>query len=132
MAGASVKEQDFVGREAHLRQREEEPAAVLCTLTVDDHTSASGVKRYMLGRRADPDARRRAARRREGPALVRDERRRRAVDRQAHPDELPAARARDRRRAARRSSTWASAIPVTVEVVGSTPIFDPENTRIRS
>ena len=27
-----------------------DPAAILCTLTVDDHTSASGVKRYMLGR----------------------------------------------------------------------------------
>ena len=45
-----VKEQDFVGKEAHLRHREEEPAAILCTLTVDDHTSASGVKRYPLGR----------------------------------------------------------------------------------
>ena len=49
MAGAKVKEEEFIGREAHLRHREEEPAAVLCTLTVDDHTSASGVKRYMLG-----------------------------------------------------------------------------------
>jgi glycine cleavage system aminomethyltransferase T len=38
-----------VGREAYVKQREEEPASVLCTLTVDDHTSASGVKRYMLG-----------------------------------------------------------------------------------
>ena len=47
---AKVKAEDFVGKEAHLRHREEEPAAVLCTLTVDDHTSASGVKRYMLGR----------------------------------------------------------------------------------
>ena len=27
-----------------------DPIAVLCTLTVDDHTSKSGVKRYMLGR----------------------------------------------------------------------------------
>jgi len=44
-----VKDVAFVGREAHLRHREAEPAAILCTLTVDDHTSASGVKRYMLG-----------------------------------------------------------------------------------
>ena len=50
MAWGKVKEQDFVGREAHLRHRESEPAAIMCTLTVDDHTSASGVKRYMLGR----------------------------------------------------------------------------------
>ena len=32
-----------------MRQREEPPAAAMCTLTVDDHTSKSGVKRYMLG-----------------------------------------------------------------------------------
>ena len=50
MAGPRVKEQDFVGREAHLRQRDEEPVAVLCTLTVDDHTSASGAKRFVQGR----------------------------------------------------------------------------------
>ena len=38
MQRPKVKEQDFVGKEAHLRHREEEPAAILCTLTVDDHT----------------------------------------------------------------------------------------------
>src|SRR4029079_18548096 len=50
MQRPKVKEQGFVGKEAHLRHREEEPAAVLCTLTVDDHTSAHGVERYPLGR----------------------------------------------------------------------------------
>ena len=50
MARPSVKDADFVGRDAYLEQRDEAPAAVLCTLTVDDHTSTSGVKRYMLGR----------------------------------------------------------------------------------
>src|SRR5579871_2128589 len=50
MAWGRVKSADFIGKEAHLRYREEEPAAVLCTLTVDDHTSKSGTKRYMLGR----------------------------------------------------------------------------------
>jgi glycine cleavage system aminomethyltransferase T len=49
MQRPKVKAADFVGREAYLAQREAAPAAVLCTLTVDDHTSASGVKRYMLG-----------------------------------------------------------------------------------
>jgi glycine cleavage system aminomethyltransferase T/glycine/D-amino acid oxidase-like deaminating enzyme len=49
MQRPKVKAVDFVGREAYLSQREAEPLAVLCTLTVDDHTSASGVKRYMLG-----------------------------------------------------------------------------------
>jgi glycine cleavage system aminomethyltransferase T/glycine/D-amino acid oxidase-like deaminating enzyme len=49
MQRPKVKAADFVGREAYLRQREEAPQTVLCTLTVDDHTSASGMKRYMLG-----------------------------------------------------------------------------------
>jgi glycine cleavage system aminomethyltransferase T len=44
-----VKAADFIGKDAYLEQRAGEPAAVLCTLAVDDHTSASGVKRYMLG-----------------------------------------------------------------------------------
>src|SRR6185312_10788006 len=49
MAGPTVKDEDFVGKDAYLRHREEEPAAVMCSLTVDDHTSSSGVRRYMLG-----------------------------------------------------------------------------------
>src|ERR687895_1568387 len=50
MQRPTVKDADFVGKEAYLRHREEEPAALLCTLTVDDPTSSSGVKRYMMGR----------------------------------------------------------------------------------
>ncbi len=50
MAPPKVKDADFVGKEAHLRHRDEEPAAILCTLTVDDHTSSTGVARYPLGR----------------------------------------------------------------------------------
>src|SRR5256714_642139 len=50
MTAPRVKAEDFVGKEAHLRHREEGPAAILCTLTVDDHTSKGGEKRYMLGR----------------------------------------------------------------------------------
>ncbi len=49
MQRPKVKAADFVGKEAYLAQRESDPATVLCTLTVDDHTSASGIKRYMLG-----------------------------------------------------------------------------------
>jgi glycine cleavage system aminomethyltransferase T/glycine/D-amino acid oxidase-like deaminating enzyme len=53
MQRPKVKAADFVGRDAYLAQREalssSGPKTVLCTLTVEDHTSASGVKRYMLG-----------------------------------------------------------------------------------
>ena len=49
MQRPKVKAADFVGKQAYLAQREAAPQAVLCTLTVDDHTSAAGTKRYMLG-----------------------------------------------------------------------------------
>jgi glycine cleavage system aminomethyltransferase T/glycine/D-amino acid oxidase-like deaminating enzyme len=50
MAWGRPKAADFVGKAAHLEHRESEPVAVLCTLTVEDHASKSGQKRYMLGR----------------------------------------------------------------------------------
>ncbi|MGI9196894.1 MAG: GcvT family protein [Candidatus Nanopelagicales bacterium] len=49
MSPKKIKDADFVGKEAHLRHREEAPAATMCVLTVDDHTSSTGEKRYMLG-----------------------------------------------------------------------------------
>jgi glycine cleavage system aminomethyltransferase T/glycine/D-amino acid oxidase-like deaminating enzyme len=49
MQRPKVKAADFVGKQAYLEQREADPQTVLCTLAVDDHTSASGTKRYMLG-----------------------------------------------------------------------------------
>ena len=49
MTRPKVKNADFVGREAYVAQREAAPQTVLCTITVDDHTSSSGVRRYMLG-----------------------------------------------------------------------------------
>jgi glycine cleavage system aminomethyltransferase T len=50
LARPRVKEADFIGKAAYLAQRAEGPANLLCTLGVDDHTSASGERRYMLGR----------------------------------------------------------------------------------
>ena len=50
MGRPKVKEADFIGKEAYLRQRSAPPAAILCTLTVDDNTSLSGEKRYMMGK----------------------------------------------------------------------------------
>ena len=61
MQRPKVKDADFVGREAYLKQREDDPASVLCTLTVDDHTSAVGAEALHARRRADPDRVRRAS-----------------------------------------------------------------------
>lgn len=49
LARPKVKSQDFIGKEAYLKARAEEPAATLCTLTVDDTNSSAGQARYMLG-----------------------------------------------------------------------------------
>lgn len=50
MQTPKVKEQNFIGKASHLRQREEKPSVILCTLFVDDHRSSTGQKRYMMGR----------------------------------------------------------------------------------
>ncbi len=131
MAWGRVKDQDFVGKQAHVRHREEEPAAILCTLTVDDHTSSSGVKRYMLGR--EPVLTR------DGEPLVdRKGRRSYVTSAGAGPSigkhilmsYLPPEHAVVGEQLA--VEYMGERYPVTVEVVGSTPIFDPENARIRS
>lgn len=44
-----VKDTDFIGKAAYLRAREEEPVAILCTLTMEDHTSGDGTPRYPTG-----------------------------------------------------------------------------------
>ncbi|HEY1668908.1 MAG TPA: FAD-dependent oxidoreductase [Trebonia sp.] len=49
MTRPRVKAEPFIGKEAYLAARVATPAAVLCTLTVDAHSSADGTPRYMLG-----------------------------------------------------------------------------------
>jgi glycine cleavage system aminomethyltransferase T len=131
MAAPRVKGEDFVGKEAHLRHREEEPGAVMCTLTVDDHTSKSGEKRYMLGRE---------------PILTRDGKR--IVDRLGRGSYVTSAGAGPSlgkhllmaylppehavAGAALSVEYMGERYPVTVVVAGATPVFDPENLRIRS
>ena len=131
MAWGPVKDEDFVGKEAHLRHREEEPAAVMCTLTVDDHTSASGVKRYMLGR--EPILTRDGK-----PLTDRKGRRSYVTSAGAGPSVgkhllmayLPPEHANVGEQLA--VEYLNERYPVTVAIAGSTPIFDPENERIRS
>jgi glycine cleavage system aminomethyltransferase T/glycine/D-amino acid oxidase-like deaminating enzyme len=130
MAPARLKPQPFVGRDALLRQLDAPPAAVLCTLTVDDHGSVTGERRTMIGR----------------PPIV-------------HPDGNPITDAHGRRSYATSAGAGPSVgkhllmaylppelavegtslavqyflerYPVTVAVAGSRPLFDPQNLRIR-
>jgi glycine cleavage system aminomethyltransferase T/glycine/D-amino acid oxidase-like deaminating enzyme len=132
MAWWKVKDEDFIGRDAHARQREEDPAAILCTLTVDDHTSSSGVQRYMLGR--EPIVTR------DGGEPIVDRRGRRSyvtsagagpsVGKHVLMAYLPPERANVGEALA--VHYMGDDFPVTVAVVGSTPLFDPDNARIRS
>ncbi|MGZ6544445.1 MAG: GcvT family protein [Actinomycetota bacterium] len=130
MARATVKDENFVGRDAYLKQRTEDPVRVLCTLTVDDPTSESGVRRYMMGRE---------------PILTRD----RApimdatgtrsfvtsagsgpsVGKHLLMSYLPPEHSRVGAELA--VEYFGERYPVTVAVVGSAPLFDPENARMK-
>ena len=130
LARKSVKESDFVGKEAHLRQREEDAAAILCTLTVDDPTSSSGIKRYMMG--GEPVLTR------DGEAIV-DRKGRRSyvtsagsgpsVGKHILMAYLPPELAREGESLL--VEYMAERYPVTVAVAENRSLFDPENERMR-
>jgi len=131
MARRTVKEAHFVGRAAYLEQRAKPPAALLCTLTLDGPTSATGVARYMLGREpvTRPD----------GSPLV-DAKGRRSyvtsagsgpsVGKHLLMSYLPPEQAVEGTALA--VEYLGERYPVTVAVAGSRPLFDPHNARIRS
>jgi heterotetrameric sarcosine oxidase gamma subunit len=131
MTRPSVKAQPFVGREAYLEQRSSPPCAVLCTLTVDDHRSASGQLRYMLGGEPILTA--------AGEPLVDAKGRHSYVTSAGSGPSLgqhllmaylPAEQAVAGRALA--VEYMGERYPVTVAVAGSTPLFDPDNSRVRS
>jgi glycine cleavage system aminomethyltransferase T/glycine/D-amino acid oxidase-like deaminating enzyme len=131
MARPNLKDADFVGREAYEEQRSKPPAAILCTLTVDDPTSSSGVKRYMLGR--EPILTR------DGRSIVDSKGRRSyvtsagsgpSVGKHLLMSYLPPDHAVVGNQLV--VEYFGEHYPVTVAVAGATPLFDPDNSRIRS
>ena len=131
MVRPSVKKDDFIGKQAYLSQRAEEPVAQLCTLTVDDPRSGDGTARYMLGgepiltpagdRLVDDKGR---------PSYVTSAGSGPSVAKHILLAYLPAS-------VAKQGSSLAvdylgERYAVTVAVVGSTPLFDPDNERVRS
>jgi glycine cleavage system aminomethyltransferase T len=131
MAWGPVKDEDFIGKEAHVRHREEEPAALMCSLTVEDHTSRSGVRRYMLGQ--EPVLSRDGA-----PLTDRKGRRSYVTSAGAGPSVgkhilmsyLPPEHAVVGNQLS--VEYMGERYPVTVATNDSTPLFDPDNSRIRS
>ncbi|MGH2972032.1 MAG: GcvT family protein [Gaiellaceae bacterium] len=122
MAWWKVKGEGFVGKDAHVAQREREPAATLCTLTM------TGNERFPLGRepvvRADGSPIADAKGRRSyvtsagmGPSLGKY-----VLMSYLPPD------AREDLHVQYMEQLY----PVAVEVVGSRAPFDPDNERIRS
>ncbi len=131
MARPRVKDDPFIGREPYLQQRERDPVTVLCTLTVDDPTSSTGIRRYMLGkepiltRDGDPigDARGRRS-------FVTSAGSGPSVGKHLLMSYLPPEHARAGNELA--VEYFGERYPVTVAVVGSTPLFDPTNERMKS
>jgi glycine cleavage system aminomethyltransferase T len=130
LARKTVKDADFVGKEAYVSQRSAEPAAVLCTLTVDDHTSASGTKRYMLGREPILTL--------EGEPIVDGKGRRSYVTSAGSGPSvgthillayLTPEHATEGEKLL--VEYMAEQYPVTVAVAGNAALFDPENLRVR-
>jgi glycine cleavage system aminomethyltransferase T len=131
MTRPKVKAQDFVGKQAYLRQRAEPPCAVLCTLTVDSHESADGSLRYMLGgepilsadgeRLVDAKGR---------PSYVTSAGSGPSVGRHLLMAYLPAGHAVEG--SSLLVEYMGEQYPVTVARASATPLFDPENARIRS
>jgi glycine cleavage system aminomethyltransferase T/glycine/D-amino acid oxidase-like deaminating enzyme len=131
MARPKVKAAGFVGKEAYLKQRAADPKSVLCTLTVDDHTSASGTKRYMLG--GEPILTR------DGGELLDEHGHRPYVTTAGSAPSLgkhlllaflPPAQAIVGTQLS--VSYMEELYPVTVRSADSTSLFDPSNERIRS
>jgi glycine cleavage system aminomethyltransferase T/glycine/D-amino acid oxidase-like deaminating enzyme len=131
MQRPTVKDADFIGKAAYLDQRANEPITLLCSLTVDDHTSANGVRRYMLG--GEPILTLAG-----GPVTDAFGRNSYVTSAGSAPTIgkhvlmafLPPAQAVEGTQLL--VEYLGERYPVTVAVAGSTPLFDPENARIRA
>ncbi len=130
LARPRVKSADFIGKEAYLEAREAGPIATLCTFTVDDHMSVAGIPRYMTGGEPIVDT--------DGNRIV-DSRGRisivttagmgPSVGRYLLLGYLPTELAVE---GASFGVKYMNEIyPITVAVAGSTPLFDPDDSRMK-
>ncbi|WP_336037604.1 GcvT family protein [Halobacterium yunchengense] len=126
-----VKDADFVGKEAYAEAIEEENAATLCTLSVDDHRAPDGERRFMQGNEPVLDG--------DGNVIVDEEGRESyvtsagtgpSVGKHLLMAYLPPEHAEEGNTL--QVEYMGDHYPVTVEVAGSRPLFDPGNDRIRS
>ena len=136
LARPKVKSADFIGKEAYLaaraRAEADGPAATLCTLTMLDHTSAAGIPRYPVGGN-EPiltldgerivDAKGRVSRVTTAGAAP-------SLDAFLLMAYLPPQHAVEGTEL--RVMYMNELFPVVVSRVGSKPLFDPDDTRMKS
>ena len=132
LARPKVKSADFIGKEAYLAARAEDPAALCCTLTMESHVSASGIPRYPMGGN-EPiltrtgerivDSKGRVSRVTSAGAAP-------SLDTYLLLGYLPTALAQEGRDL--QIIYQNELLPVRVTRVGSRPLFDPDDIRMKS
>ena len=130
LARPKVKQDDFIGKESYLIARDTGPVATLCTLTLEDPTSSCGEPRYMLGNEPILTS--------DGDPIV-DSRGRRSYVTSAGSGPslgkhlllsyLPLDYAQQGMHL--KVEYFGEQYPVSVAVVGSTPLFDPTDERMK-
>jgi glycine cleavage system aminomethyltransferase T len=132
LARPKVKSADFIGKAAYLKARESAPAAIMCTLSMDDQMSSEGIKRFPTGGNE--------------PIVTLDGER--IVDAHGRPSRVTTAGAAPSldaylllaylppEHAVEGNKLGVvymnEQYPVTVARVGSQPLFDPDDSRMKS
>lgn len=127
-----LKSAEFIGKDALVKAREGEPAAILCTLTVEDHVSPrDGIKRFMTGREpiTTPDGGR-IVDRKGRPSYVTSAGAGPSVGKYLLLTYLPPEHAVEGNDLA--VMYMNELYPVKVAVAGSTPLLDPDDKRMKA
>jgi glycine cleavage system aminomethyltransferase T len=131
-----VKEADFHGKAAHIAHREEEPSAILCTMTLDDLDVSGKGTRYPVGISPiiDPDT---------GEVPIDSKGRRSyttsmsycpSIKKQVVMGYLPKDIAVQGKKLSLEyfNENEDGVYPMTVQIVGKGSLYDPNNERVRS
>jgi len=131
LALPKVKAADFIGKEAYVKARESEQVASMCTLTVDDHVSSAGIRRYPQG--GEPiltAAGERIVDRAGRPSYVTSAGAGPSLGSYLLMAYLPTESADEGTKLV--VEYMGERYPVTVARNGRTPLFDPDDTRMKS
>ena len=131
-----VKEADFHGKSAHLKHREEDPSAILCTMTLDNLNVSEKGYRYPVGISPiiDPDT---------GEVPVDSKGRRSystsmsycpSIKKHVVMGYLPKEIAKPGKALSLEyfNENGDGVYPMTVKIVGKGSLYDPENKRVRT